>query len=142
MTIRRLSAFQDKELAAPQVRQVELHLRECGACRAEWDALRDLEQRLLGLPPAAVDPFFSTRIMAGLRPRPAGKNRLLQAAAFAALFITVFLAGFFLQKSALDRQDAERLPAVTFTSVLLERQDLGLLTVQEDTLRQFTRKRP
>jgi anti-sigma factor RsiW len=134
---RLLSACQDGELAPALRQEVEHHLQGCRACRAEWDGLQELFQRLRLSPPPTIDPFFPTRVMAGLRFRPAKKLGLLQAAAYAVVFVTIFLTGFLLQTSAGAQAPAERLPEATFSAVLLEPQDLGLLAVQEDTLKLF-----
>ena len=84
-----------------------------------------------------AEPFFPTRVMAGLRARPAGKARLLQAAAYALVFATIFLAGFLLQTSANGRATVAPAAPTTFSAVLLEPQDLGLLAVHDDTLGLF-----
>jgi anti-sigma factor RsiW len=134
-----LSAYQDGELDSALAGEVDLHLRDCPACRAEWQDLQELDRRLRRLPPPSVDPFFPTRVMAGLRPRPAGRRRLLQAAAYALIFVMIFLAGFFLQTSSAGTVKAETLPlATTYSAVLLEPQDLGLMAVHEKTLGLFS----
>jgi len=132
-----LSAYQDGEIDPALGPEVELHLRECPSCRAEWDGLQELIRRLRrGLPPAD-DLFFPARVMAALRSRPARRTSLLQAAAYALASAMVFLAGFWLQTSAGGQASAEPRPAATFSSVLLEPQDLGLLAVHDDTLSMF-----
>jgi predicted anti-sigma-YlaC factor YlaD len=132
-----LSAYQDGEIDPALGREVELHLRECPSCRDEWDALQVLLQRLRLAQPPVDDPFFPARVMDQLRARPARKTGLLQAAAFALVFITIFLTGFLLQTSLGSRASAEPLPAATFSAVLLEPQGLGLMAVHEDTLNLF-----
>jgi anti-sigma factor RsiW len=134
--IRLLSACQDGELAPGLRRDVAGHLEGCRSCRAEWDGLQQLARRLHQSPPPAVDPFFPARVMAGLRPA-AGKFRLLPAAAYALVFAAIFLAGFLLQTAGGAQAPAPALPDATFSSVLLEPQGLGLLAVQDDTLRLF-----
>ena len=135
--IRALSAYQDGELAPARREEVESHLRDCRACRSEWDGLRELDGRLRLLQPPLAEPFFPTRVMAGLRALPAGKARLLQAAAYALVFATIFLAGFLLQTSANGRATVAPAAPTTFSAVLLEPQDLGLLAVHDDTLGLF-----
>jgi anti-sigma factor RsiW len=134
---RLLSAFQDGELDPALRREVEDHLRGCRACRAEWQGLQELSRRLRLSPPPAVDPFFPTRVMASLRPGPARKFRLLPAAAYSLVFAAIFIAGFLLQTSGGSQSPAQPLTAPTFSSVLLEPQELGLLAVQDDTLKLF-----
>ncbi len=132
-----LSACQDGEIDPALGREVELHLQECPSCRAEWDGLQELVQRLRLAQPPVDDPFFPARVMAGLRARPAMKTRLLQAAAYALVFVTIFLTGFLLQTSAGSRTSSEPLPAATFSAVLMEPQGLGLMAVHDDTLSLF-----
>jgi anti-sigma factor RsiW len=134
---RMLSACQDGELDPVRRQEVEGHLRGCRACRAEWDKLQELARRLRLSPPPTIDPFFPTRVMAGLRLKPAGKFRLLPAAAYSLVFAAIFIAGFLLQTSGGGQSPAQPLPAATFSSVLLEPQDLGLLAVQDETLKLF-----
>jgi anti-sigma factor RsiW len=135
--IRSLSACQDGELDPARRREVEGHLKGCRACLAEWNGLQELVGRLRLSPPPALDPFFPTRVMSGLRPAAANKFRLLPAAAYALTFVTIFLAVFLLQTSGSGQAPAEPLAAVTYSSVLLEPQELGLLAVHEDTLKLF-----
>jgi anti-sigma factor RsiW len=134
---RLLSAFQDGELDPALRQEVEGHLQACRACRAEWDELQELARRLRLSPPPAIDPFFPTRVMTGLRLRPAHKFRLLPAAAYSLIFVTIFIAGFLLQTSGSGQAPAEPIPSATFSAVLLEPQGLGLLAVQDDTLKLF-----
>jgi anti-sigma factor RsiW len=47
----KLEAYLDGELGEPQVRQVEVHVAECPACRAELDELRRLSEVLQESPP-------------------------------------------------------------------------------------------
>jgi anti-sigma factor RsiW len=131
-----LSACQDGELDPTLRQEVESHLKGCRACRAEWDGLQELVRRLRLSAPPTIDPFFPDRVMASLRPAGAGKFRLLPAAAYALVFAAIFLAGFLLQTSG-GGQAPTPPPAATYSAVLLEPQDLGLLSVQEDTLKLF-----
>jgi anti-sigma factor RsiW len=129
-----LSAYQDGELDPPRANGVERHLRDCPACRGKWEDLQELNRCLRQLPPPAADPFFPTRVMAGLRPLPARRQRLLQAAAYTLIFVMIFLTGFFLQIGAVATDPAA---SPTYSAVLLEPQDLGLMTVHDDTLNLF-----
>lgn len=132
-----LSACQDGELDPTLRQEVESHLEGCRSCRAEWDGLQELVRRLRLSSPPTADPFFPARVMTGLRPAGEKKFRLLPAAAYALIFAAIFLAGFLLQTAAGPQAPTQPLPAATFSAVLLEPQDLGLLSVQEDTLRLF-----
>jgi anti-sigma factor RsiW len=132
-----LSAYQDGELDPALGHEVDLHLQGCPACHAEWDGLQKLVQHLRLVQPPVVDPFFSTRVMAGLQARPEKKFRLLQAAAYALIFVMIFLTGFFLQTSTASRAAEKSLTAATFSTVLLEPQGFGLMSVHDDTLNLF-----
>lgn len=139
--MRLLSACQDGELDPERRRQVELHLQGCAACRDEWQALQELERRLLRLSRPEVDPFFPTRVMAALPGRPGQGAFWRQAVAYAAVFAVIFLGGFLLQTTS-GRQPAAPSVASTFSDVLLEPQGLGLLSVHDDTLGLFDGDRP
>jgi predicted anti-sigma-YlaC factor YlaD len=137
---RMLSARQDGELNPALEREVETHLRDCAACRDEWNGLQRVLGSLRLVPPPASDPFFPTRVMAGLPARSAAGQRVVRAAAYALAFVLIFTGGFFLQTNSPGRS----LPgpaAATFSAVLLEPQDLGLLSVHDDTLNLFAENR-
>ncbi|MFH2108335.1 MAG: zf-HC2 domain-containing protein [Chrysiogenia bacterium] len=134
---RLLSVYQDGELDPVLERQVESHLRDCHPCRSEWQGLQELVGNLKCLPPPASDPYFPARVMAGLPAARAGKFGLLPAIAYALVFFTIFLSVFFLQLSYNNTVGAEQPQAATFTAVLLENQDLGLLAVHDNTLALF-----
>jgi anti-sigma factor RsiW len=136
---RLLSACQDRELTPALEQEVELHLRDCHACRSEWDGLQELVGSLKRMPPPAADPYFPAKVMAGLQVNRTGKFRLLPAAAYALVFLTIFLSGFFLQLSSDNAVRTDKSQAATFTAVLLENQDLGLLAVHDNTLILFER---
>ena len=136
---RMLSAYQDSELDPGRRQEVERHLRGCAACRSEWNELLELEQRLRLEPVPAVDAFFPGRVMTGLRTEPAGLRRWLQAAAYALVFAAVFLTGFILQ-TASGSQSVQPDPSRTFSAVLLEPQELGLMAVHDDTLNLFMKE--
>lgn len=136
---RLLSACQDRELAPTLEHEVELHLRDCRACQSEWEGLQELVVNLKRLPPPAADPYFPAKVMAGLQADRAGKFRLLPAAVYALVFLTIFLSGFFLQLTSDKNAGFEKPQAATFSSVLLENQGLGLLAVHDDTLVLFER---
>lgn len=136
---RLLSPYQDRELTPALEQEVELHLRDCRSCRTEWDGLQELVGRLKNMPAPASAPCLPARVMAGLQANRTGKFRLLPAAAYALVFLTIFLSGFFLQVSS-DKAAASATPqAATFSAVLLENQDLGLLGVHDNTLGLFER---
>ncbi len=131
---RLLSTYQDRELNSALEQEVELHLRDCRACRTEWRGLQELVGSLKLLPPPAADPHFPAKVMAGLQVKRAGKFRLLPAAAYALVFLTIFLSGFFLQLSFDSAARTEKPQAATFTAVLLENQGLRLQAVHDNTL--------
>jgi len=133
---RMLSARQDGELNPALEREVESHLRDCPACRSEWDGLQRVLGRLRLAQPPASDPFFPTRVMAALPTRSAAGLRFVRAVAYALAFILIFAGGFLLQTNSAGRSLTGP-AAATFSAVLLEPQDLGLLSVHDDTLRLF-----
>lgn len=133
-----LSASQDGELSQDLELKVRRHLSGCSACREEWNGLQQVVRSLRLVPPPAIDPFFSARVMAGLKERPVAARRLVQAAAYALAFFLIFAAGFALQTAAGGSAAAGPSAAATYSSVLLEPQDLGLLSVHDDTLGLFT----
>jgi len=137
--LRLLSIYQDRELDPALERQVESHLRDCQPCRSEWEGLQELVGNLKCLQPPASDPYFPTKVMAGLPANRAAKFRLLPAIAYALVFLTIFLSVFFLQLSRNNTVGAEKPQAATFTAVLFENQDLGLLAVHDNTLALFER---
>jgi anti-sigma factor RsiW len=135
-----LSARQDGELNPALELEVESHLSACAACRDEWSGLQRLIDRLRVLPTPANDPFFPARVMAALPAPAAGRLRVLRAVAYALVLVLIVAGGFFLQTDAGSRS----LPvpaAATFSAVLLEPQDLGLLSVHDDTLSLFAENR-
>jgi len=135
----RLSAYQDGELAPAPSREVELHLQHCAACRSELEALDGLlgNLRRLAMPVAA--PGFSSRVMAGLQARPRARLRLLPQLAYSLALLAIFVSGFLLEMSANGPKAAPAQPATTFSAVLAESLDLGLLTVHDSTLELFSR---
>lgn len=133
---RLLSPWQDGELDPARGREVERHLRGCPACSRRWASLGELQQRLLRVPPPADDPFLTARVMARLQERPAPGGRLLRAAAWAGVFAAVFAGGFLLQTSIAP--GAAAAPAASYSSVLLEPQEFGLLAVHDDFLDLFS----
>jgi anti-sigma factor RsiW len=133
--IMRLSAYQDGELSVPQSRDLERHLGSCAACQSELEALKELVGKLRRLAPAAVDHGFSSRIIANLRMRPEKKYRLLPSLAYTLACLMIFIGGFLLEISANGQQATAPQPsATTFSAVLAESRDLGLLSVQDSTM--------
>ncbi|MCU0235989.1 MAG: zf-HC2 domain-containing protein [Acidobacteria bacterium] len=134
---RMLSASQDGELTPDLELEVRQHLRGCAVCREEGNRLQQVVRRLRLVPPPAIDPFFPARVMAGLGTRPLAARRLAQAVAYALAFFLIFAAGFALQTGSGRRATAVPAAAATYSSVLLEPQDFGLLSVHDDTLGLF-----
>jgi anti-sigma factor RsiW len=135
----RLSAYQDGELSSPLSRAVELHMASCAACQSEWAALQALIHSLRRSTPFAEDPGFSSRIMAGLRTRPATKLRLLPSLAYSLALVMIFISGFLLAMSANGLPTASPPTAMTFSAVLAESRTLGLLAVQDSTLEMLSK---
>jgi anti-sigma factor RsiW len=135
---RLLSPWQDGELDAALGEELERHLLGCPACRGRCDALRELRRRLLLQPPPADDPFLPARVMARLQARPLRPRPLARAAAWAAVFAAVFAGGFLLQTSLAPGAAPEPEPAASYSSVLLESREFGLLAVHDDFLDLFS----
>jgi anti-sigma factor RsiW len=130
----RLSAYQDKELSVLQQRELERHLESCTACRAELEAFNQLLGNLYRLTPPAPAPDFSSRIMDGLRTRPDKKYSLLPSLAYTLACLMIFIGGFLLEISTNGQALTAPHPTTTFSAVLAESLDLGLLAVQDSTL--------
>ena len=133
-TLLRLSAYQDGELSAPLARELEHHLQGCAACRCEWEASQTLIAGLRRLTQPAPRPGFATRIMAGLRTRPEKKYRLLPSLAYTLAMLMIVVSGFLLEMSANGKAPDAPQPTSTFSAVLAESRNLGLLAVQDSTL--------
>jgi len=134
----RLSAYQDGELELQPSQALESHLGYCAACRAELNELRQTVGALRRLTAATVDAGFSTRIMAGLRKRPEKNLRLLPSLAYTLALLAIFIGGFLLEISANGQPADAPQTAMTFSSVLSESRNLGLLAVQDSTLELFS----
>ena len=134
----RLSAYQDGELSVPQSRELERHLEGCAACQSEWEACQDLVGNLCRLTPLAPAPDFSSRVMAGLRTRPDKKYRLLPSLAYTLALLVIFISGFLLEISTNGQPATAPQPSITFSAILEESRDLGLLAVQDRTLELFS----
>lgn len=136
--ILRLSAYQDGELSFPQSRELERHLESCAACQSEWEALKDLIGNLCRLTPLAPAPDFSSRIMAGLQTQPEKKYRLLPSLAYTLALLMIFISGFLLEISSNGQPAPAPQPTTTFSAVLEDSRELGLLAVQDSTLELFS----
>ena len=136
---RLLSVRQDGELAPDLEQDVTFHLQGCPACRGEWTALQELLGSLQRLTPPAVAPFFPEKVMSALQAQPQRSSRLLPVFAYALVFLAIFLGSFLLQLSSNNTVAAENPADATFTAVLLENQDLGLLSLHDNTLGLFER---
>jgi anti-sigma factor RsiW len=136
-SISRLSAYQDRELSVAQARELERHLESCVGCRCELAALDELVGRLGRCTPPVPAPGFSARIMAGLQQRPDKKYRLLPSLAYTLALLAIFISGFLLEISANGQPAAVPQAAPTFSAVLADSRDMGLLAIQDSTLELF-----
>ncbi len=134
----RLSAFQDGELGLQPSQQLEQHLKNCAPCRAELDVLRQVVDSMKLMSPIAVEPAFSARIMSALQVRPERGFRLLPSLAYTLALLMIFISGFLLEMSANGQPPSAPQPAMTFSAVLTESRNLGLLAVQDSTLELFS----
>jgi anti-sigma factor RsiW len=137
-TISRLSAYQDGEMHVPESRELERHLENCAGCRSELAAYKDMLGTLCRLTAPVPAPGFSARIMAGLPVRAEREYRLLPSLAYTLALLAIFISGFLLEISANGQPAIALQPAATFSAVLAESRDLGLLAVQESTLELFS----
>jgi predicted anti-sigma-YlaC factor YlaD len=130
----RLSIYQDKELSVLESSALERHLENCAACRSELAVCQDLVGNLIRLTQPAPDHDFSSRIMAVLRKPPEKKYRLLPSLAYTLACLVIFISGFLLEISTNGQPATAAQPTTTFSAVLAESLDLGLLAVQDSTL--------
>jgi predicted anti-sigma-YlaC factor YlaD len=138
MALSRLSAFQDGELSLPQSRELERHLKKCASCRSEWAACQDLLGNLCRLTTPVPAPDFSSRVMAGLPTPPEKKFGWLPSLVYTLACLAIFISIFLLEISANGQPATVRQPATTFSAVLAESRDLGLLAVHDSTLDLFS----
>jgi anti-sigma factor RsiW len=132
--IPRLSAYQDGELSGGWSRELERHLESCAACQSELAALNGLVGNLCRLTPPAAAPEFFSRIMAGLPIKPEKKHSLLPSLAYTLALLVIFIGGFLLEISFNGQPAAAPQAATTFSAVLTENREMGLLAVQDSTL--------
>ena len=130
----RLSAYQDGELSLPQSRELEHHLQNCPSCLVEWQSLQELVGMLVQLTPTTAQPDFSSRIMLGLRGQPEKKYRLLPSLAYTLACLMIVASVFLLEISSNGQPATAPQLNTTFSAVLSESRDMGLLAVQESTM--------
>jgi anti-sigma factor RsiW len=130
----RLSAYQDGELAPRQAQGIARHLERCAACQSELAAMNRLLAGLRRLTFPVPPPGLASRIMSGLRTRPQGTHRLLPSLAYALALLAIFIGGFLLEMSVDGQRDVAAQSASTFSAVLAESRNLGLLAVHDSTL--------
>jgi len=86
-----LSEFIDDELAPEQKEAVNLHLRECAACRMEVEELRAVHDLFASVERFSAPYGFSTRVMANLEEvRESIWSRLFARPVFAKAMEVVF----------------------------------------------------
>lgn len=134
----RLSAFQDGELGLQPARQLKQHLENCAPCRAELEALNQVVDSMKCMSPIAVEPAFPALIMSALQARPQRGFRLLPSLAYTLALLMIFVSGFLLEMSANGQPPSAPQPVMTFSTVLTESRNLGLLAVQDSTLELFS----
>jgi anti-sigma factor RsiW len=81
----RLTAYVDGSLDAAVCPEMEAHLAECAACRAQAEEERALRARLRALPPVEPSPELEARVRRSLRARPRVSWLLPVAAGIVAL---------------------------------------------------------
>lgn len=96
---RRLSAYLDGELPAPEAEALKAHLASCASCSAGLAALRAAEADLEDLPGMEPSPFFAARAIAAVkepRPETGADRRFLRLPVPAmALMLGLMAAGLF-----------------------------------------------
>ncbi|MBV8490814.1 MAG: zf-HC2 domain-containing protein [Candidatus Eremiobacteraeota bacterium] len=90
-----LGAYVDGELSAPRKRAVAHHLRECPACSALYERLRNVDGLLLGASGTPLAEEFVSDVMTRVKAMPAHERTrmpaLLQAVVYFAL---AWIGGF------------------------------------------------
>ena len=84
---RRMSALLDGQMTAPEVRRAELHLTECGRCRAEFEQVRAGMTMVKSLATAEAPPAIWPSIEAGRRAPESGQRYWALAAAAVTLAV-------------------------------------------------------
>ena len=62
----RLSAYQDRELAADKAQDIAKHLKVCDICRKEYETLQTIDHLLSGLPGLTVSGTFHKKLKKNL----------------------------------------------------------------------------
>lgn len=62
----RLSAYQDRELAADKAQEIAKHLEVCDICRKEYETLQNIDHLLSGLPEITVSGAFHRKLKKNL----------------------------------------------------------------------------
>ena len=62
----RLSAYQDRELAADKAQDIAKHLKVCDICRKEYETLQTIDHLLNGLPGLTVSGTFHKKLKKNL----------------------------------------------------------------------------
>jgi len=124
-------------MAKPESLELERHLENCAGCRSELAAYEGLLDTLRRRTTPVPAPGFSARIMANVPVRPERKFRLLPALAYTLALLMIGVGGFLLEISVNGQPATVLQPATTFSAVLAESRDLGLLAVQDSTLELF-----
>ena len=62
----RLSAYQDRELAADKAQEIAKHLEVCDICRKEYETLQNIDSLLNGLPEITVSGTFREKLKKSL----------------------------------------------------------------------------
>lgn len=108
----RLSEYLDGELPADAARDLELHLRDCAACRQSLTELKAVVARLTADPVAPADQPTDREWQAIRRAMPAPRRRWMIPAAIAAGLAGLAIAGALLRSREPHRVATATVPAV------------------------------
>lgn len=138
-----LSGYQDGELENHLRETVELHLRECPACRQQLLELQLLTDNIKSLPEVETSMNFTACVMSAVLEKEKPRRAFLPSLVYSLVFILFCLLGLLLNPSlkspARDDADAEMaavteaVNAIDASSLLAESQQLALIKVQNST---------
>jgi len=116
-------AFVDGELDAAARTAIEAHLRDCDACRAELDRLRELTARIQGAGPDGVPPDLWDRIAERLDTRALPRRRrflvrMRTVVAAAACLLVAVGGGYLLLQRGVELTPSASAATVDFSALL------------------------
>jgi len=128
----RLSAFQDKEVDASTYTEIQKHLRVCADCQLEWQQLQQVCRQVEALAEMDVSPRFTATVMSRIKQKSQARRTTLPVWVYSLVFVLAFATGFIFDDIAGSSQ--EKMKQKTITHLLVESQDLSLISVQDPTM--------